>query len=74
MNIHFANDVKVCHDSDVTSVELIADACYNTYDQYGRLIRFDITGVLYVSDFIINIVSMRLAKQQANLFFKTQFE
>ena len=25
-------------------------------------------------DFIINIISMRLAKQQANLFFKTQFE
>src|SRR5947207_7418669 len=43
------------------------------YDQHDHLIRFDITEVLYVPDFITNIVSMRLAKQQANLFFETQF-
>ena len=34
----------------------------------------DIKEVLYMSDFIINIISMRLAKQQVNLFFKIQFE
>jgi hypothetical protein len=65
---------KFCHDSDVTSVELIDDVYYNMYDQYDYLIWFDIKEVLYVSDFIINIISMRLAKQQANLFFETQFE
>src|SRR5204862_356482 len=72
-NIHPANDVKVRHGPDVTPVELIGDAYYNAYDQYGRLIRFDIKGVLYVPDFVTNIVSMRLAKERANLFFETQF-
>ena len=62
-NIRPANDVKVRHGPDVTPVELIGDAYYNAYDQYGRLIRFDIKGVLYVPDFITNIISMRLAKQ-----------
>src|SRR5436190_7764740 len=38
MNIHSANDVKVCHGSDITSVELIDDVYYNVYDQYGHLI------------------------------------
>ena len=37
-NIHSANDVKVCHDSDVTSVKLIDDAYYNAYDQYDCFI------------------------------------
>src|SRR5436190_6146434 len=73
MNICLANDVKVCHNSDVTSVRLIDDVYYNMYDQYGCLIQFDIKEVLYMPDFIINIISMRLAKQQANLFFETQF-
>jgi hypothetical protein len=53
---------------------LIDDIYYNAYDQYDCLIWFDIKEVLYMSDFIINIISMRLAKQQANLFFKIQFE
>ena len=74
MNICSANDVKVCHDSDVTSVKLIGDVYYNVYDQYNCLIWFDIKEVLYVPDFIINIILMRLAKQWANLFFETQFE
>ena len=73
-NIHSVNDVKICHDSDVTSVKLIDDVYYNVYDQYNHFIWFDIKEVLYMSDFIINIISMRLAKQQANLFFETQFE
>ena len=72
-NIHPANDIKVHHDSDITSVKLIDDVYYNVYDQYDCLIWFDIKEVLYVPDFIINIISMRLAKQQANLFFETQF-
>ena len=38
MNICSANDVKVHHDSDVTSVELIDDAYYHVYDQYGCLV------------------------------------
>ena len=74
MNIHSANDVKVCHDSDVTSVKLIDDVYYNVYDQYDCFIQFDIKEILYMPDFIINIISMRLAKQQANLFFEIQFE
>ena len=69
-NICSANDIKVCYSSDVTSVKLIDDVYYNMYDQYDCLIQFDIKEVLYVFDFIINIISMRLAKQQANLFFK----
>ena len=73
-NIHSANNVKVCHSSDITSVKLIDDVYYNVYDQYDCLIQFDIKEVLYMSDFIINIISMRLAKQQVNLFFKIQFE
>ena len=74
MNICLVNDIKVCHDSDITFIKLIDDIYYNTYDQYDCFIQFDIKEVLYVSDFIINIISMRLAKQQANLFFETQFE
>ena len=62
MNICHANNVKVCHDSDVTSVKLIVDVYYNMYDQYDHFIQFDIKEVLYVPDFIINIISMRLAK------------
>ena len=62
-NICPANDVKVCHSSDITPVKLIGDVYYNMYDQYGCFIQFDIKGVLYMSDFIINIISMRLAKQ-----------
>ena len=42
-------------------------------DGYGRLNRFTITGVLYVPDFITNIVSMRLTKERAGLYFETQF-
>ena len=38
MNICSANDVKIHHDSDVTSVKLIDDVYYNTYDQYDCLI------------------------------------
>ena len=37
-NICSANDVKVCHDSDITSVKLIDDVYYNTYDQYDCFI------------------------------------
>ena len=74
MNICFTNDIKVHHDSDITPVKLIDDVYYNAYDQHGCLIRFDITEVLYVPDFITNIVSMRLAKQWVNLFFEIQFE
>ena len=74
MNICSANYVKIHHDSDITSVELIDDVYYNAYDQYDHLIQFDIIRVLYMSDFIINIISMRLTKQWANLFFETQFE
>ena len=73
-NINLINDIKVHHDSDITSVKLIDDVYYNAYDQYDCLIQFDIKEVLYMPDFIINIISMRLAKQQANLFFKIQFE
>ena len=62
-NIHSANDVKVYHDSDITFVKLIDDVYYNMYDQYDHLIQFDIKEVLYMPDFIINIISMRLAKQ-----------
>ena len=32
INIHSADDIKVCHDSDVTFVELIDDVYYNVYD------------------------------------------
>ena len=32
MNIYFVNDVKICHDSDITFVELIDDVYYNMYD------------------------------------------
>jgi hypothetical protein len=70
MNIQPANNISICHNPDVTSVELIDDVYYNTYDQYDYLIQFDIKEVLYMSDFIINIISIRLAKQQVNLFFK----
>ena len=73
-NICSANDVKVCYNSDVTSVKLIDDVYYNVYDQYDYLIQFDIKKILYMFDFIINIISMKLAKQQVNLFFKIQFE
>ena len=38
MNICLINDVKVCHDSDITFVKLIDDVYYNTYDQYDYLI------------------------------------
>src|SRR5436190_7556319 len=72
-NIRPAQDINIRHGPDVTPVKLIGDAYYNAYDQYGRLIRFNITGVLYMPDFITNIVSMRLAKERANLFFETQF-
>src|SRR6266480_715080 len=65
MNIHSADDVKVCHSSDVIFVELIDNVYYNTYNQYDCFIQFDIKKVLYMSDFIINIISMKLAKQQA---------
>ena len=62
INIRLANDIKVRHEPDVIPIELINDAYYNAYDQYDHLIKFDITGFLYVPDFIINIVSMRLTK------------
>ena len=73
-NICPTNDIKVCHGPDITLVKLIDDVYYNVYDQYDCLIQFDIKEVLYMSDFITNIISMRLAKQQANLFFEIQFE
>ena len=73
-NIHSANDIKICHDSDITFVELIDDVYYNTYDQYDHFIWFDIKKILYISDCIINIILMKLAKQQINLFFEIQFE
>ena len=31
-NIYSANDIKVCHDFDITFVELIDDVYYNIYD------------------------------------------
>src|SRR5205809_7231276 len=38
INICSANDIKVCHDSDIISVKLIDDVYYNAYDQYDCLI------------------------------------
>ena len=72
-NIWLANSLKVRHEPDTTPVKLIDDVFYNAYDGYGWLTRFDIKEVLYIPDFITNIVSIRLAKQHANLFFKMQF-
>ena len=72
-NIRPAVDMVVRHGLNMTPVELIGDAYYYAYDGHDRLFRFDISGVLYVPDFMTNIVSMRLAKQRANLFFETQF-
>src|SRR5438034_8309795 len=71
-NICSVIDINICHNFDITSVELIDDIYYNMYDQYDHFIQFDIIKILYMSDFIINIISIRLVKQQTNLFFKTQ--
>ena len=38
MNIHSVNNVKVHHSSNITSVKLIDDVYYNTYDQYDCFI------------------------------------
>src|SRR5947207_14162285 len=65
-NIHLINNIKICHNSDITFVKLIDNIYYNTYNQYDHFIQFDIKKFLYMSDFIINIISIKLAKQQAN--------
>ncbi|KAN0079737.1 hypothetical protein V8E54_004951 [Elaphomyces granulatus] len=62
-NVRPGNGIQVRHGPDLTPVELVGDAYYDAYDGYGRLNRFTITGVLYVPDFITNIV-MRLTKEQ----------
>ena len=72
-NVRLGNGIQVRHGPDLTPVELVGDAYYDAYDGYGRLNRFTITGVLYVPDFITNIVSMRLTKERAGLYFETQF-
>ena len=72
-NVRPGNGIQVRHGPDLTPVELVGDAYYDAYDGCGRLNRFTITGVLYVSDFITNIFSMRLTKERAGLYFETQF-